>query len=66
MLEEVENSLDSQKAVWLLFLAYSLHEDRQVMVVVQLFHFNLPLDRVRRTVLNLDRQITTIVEAAEL
>ena len=46
VLEEIEHSLNCQEAVWLLFLADTFHEDGQVMVIVQLFHFNLPLDRV--------------------
>ena len=35
-------------------------------MIVELLHLDLPLDFVRRAVLNLDRQISAIVEAAEL
>lgn len=35
-------------------------------MVVKLFNLDLPLDFVRRAVLNLDRQISAVVEAAEL
>ena len=35
-------------------------------MIVELLHLDLPLNFVRRAVLNLDRQISAIVEAAEL
>jgi hypothetical protein len=36
------------------------------MMVVELFHLNLPRDFVRRAVLNLDGQISAVVETTEL
>ena len=64
--EEVEDTLHSEEAVRVLLLTDTLHEDRQVVMIVELLHLDLPLDFVWRAVLNLDRQISAIVEAAEL
>ena len=44
----------------------SLHEDGQIMMVVELVHLNLPCNLVGGAMLNLDGQVSTIVEAAEL
>ena len=66
MVQQVKNTLDGEEAVWLLLLADALHEDGQVVMVVQLVHLDLPSDLVRGSVLNLDWQIATIVEATEL
>ena len=40
------NTLDGEEAVWLLLLADALHEDGQVVMVVQLIHIDLPCDLV--------------------
>ena len=66
MLEEIKDTLDSEESVWVLLLADSLHEDGEVVMVVELVHLNLPRNLVGGAVLNLDGQISTIVEAAEL
>lgn len=64
--EQIEDTLDSKESVWVLLFTDSLHEDGEVVMVVELVHLNLPCNLVGRAVLNLDGQISTIVEAAEL
>lgn len=64
--EQIEDTLDSKESVWVLLFTDSLHEDGEVVMVVKLVHLNLPRNLVGRAVLNLDGQISTIVEAAEL
>ena len=64
--EQIEDTLDSEESVWVLLLTDSLHEDGEVVMVVELVHLNLPRNLVGGAVLNLDGQISTIVEAAEL
>ena len=49
-----------------MLLSDTLEEDGQVMVVVELLDFNLPIDTVLRTVLNSDGEIAAIVESTEL
>ena len=66
MSEEIEDTLDSEESVWVLLLTDSLHEDGEVVMVVELVHLDLPRNLVWRAMLNLDGQISTIVEAAEL
>mmetsp|Transcript_51705 Transcript_51705/g.83892 ORF Transcript_51705/g.83892 Transcript_51705/m.83892 type:complete len:283 (+) Transcript_51705:142-990(+) len=64
--EEIENSLHGQKPVRILLLSKPVKEDRQVMVIVQLIYVHLPLNLVlRSSVLNLNRQISPVVEAPE-
>lgn len=66
MLQEVEDTLHGEEPVWVLFLTDSLHEDGEVVMVVELSDFNLPCNPVGVAVLDLDGQVTTVVEAAEL
>ena len=66
VLEQIEDTLDCKESVWFLLLADSLHEDGEVVMVVELVHLNLPRNLVWGAMLNLDGQISTIVEAAEL
>ena len=65
-LEEVEDSLDSEESVRVLLLANSLHEDGQVVMIVKLGDFDFPGNFVGLTMLNLNWQISTIVETTEL
>ena len=58
--------MDSEESVGVLLLTDALHEDGEVMMVVKFVHLNLPCNLVGRTMLNLNRQISTIIEAAEL
>lgn len=66
VVKEIKDTLNSKESVWVLLLADSLHEDGKVMMVVKLANIDLPLDFVGRSVLNLDGEISTVVEAAEL
>jgi hypothetical protein len=43
----------------------TLEENGQVMVIVKLLDLNLPIDTVLGTVLNGNREITSIVETSE-
>ena len=52
--EQIANTLDGKESVRILFLTDALHEDRQVVMVVQLAHLNLPGNLVGGTVLNLN------------
>ena len=66
VLEQIEDTLDSKESVWVLLFADSLHEDGEIMMVVELVHLNLPRNLVGGAMLNLDGQVSTVVEAAEL
>ena len=66
MLEEIKDTLDSEESVWVLLLTDALHEDGEVVMVVELVHLNLPRNLVGGAVLNLDEEISTPVEATEL
>ena len=66
VVEKVKNALAREEAVRLLLLTDALHEDGQVVMVVELLNFNLPGNSVRRAVLDLDRQISAVVETTEL
>ena len=58
--------MNSKESVGLLLLTDSLKENWEVVMVVELENIYFPCDFVLRTVLNLDGEITTIVEASEL
>ena len=60
------DTLDGKESVGVLLLADTFHEDGEVVMVVELVDLNLPGDLVGGAVLNLDGQVTTVVEAAEL
>ena len=66
MLEEIKDTLDSEESVWVLLLTDALHEDGEVVMVVELVHLNLPCNLVGGAVLDLDGEISTPVEATEL
>lgn len=44
VLEHVKRSLDCKETVWLLLFAQAIKKDGEVVVVIQLFDVNLPLD----------------------
>ena len=58
--------MDGKESVGVLLLTDALHEDGEVVMVVKFVHFNLPCDLVGHAVLNLNGQVSTVVEAAEL
>ena len=58
--------MDGKESVGVLLLTDALHEDGEVMMVVKFVHLNLPCNLVGRTMLNLNGEISTIIEAAEL
>jgi len=64
--EQVKDTLDGKESVGILLLADTFHEDGEVVMVVELVHLNLPSNLVGGAVLNLDGQISTVVETAEL
>ena len=55
--EQVVHALDRQEPVWVLLLADALHEDWQVVMVVELLDLNLPCDPVGEAVLDLDGHV---------
>jgi len=65
-LEHVENALDGQEAVGVLFLTNALEENGEVVVVVKLHDVDLPLDFVLGAVLDGDGQVASVVETPEL
>ncbi len=66
-LHHVVNSLGCEEAVGLLDLAEAIKEDGEVMVEVKLFDSYLPSDTVvNSSMVNLDREISTLIESAEL
>ena len=58
--------MDGKESVGVLLLTDALHEDGEVMMVVKFVHLNLPCNLVGRTMLNLNGEISTVIEAAEL
>lgn len=65
LVEHIENSLDGKESVWVLLLSNSLEEDGQIVMVIQLLDFNLPVDAVLGTMLNGNGEITSVIEASE-
>ena len=58
--------MDSKESVGVLLLTDALHEDGEVMMVVKFVHLNLPCNLVGGAMFNLNGQVSTIIEAAEL
>jgi len=58
--------LDGKESIWVLHLADTLHEDGQVVMVVELGNFNFPCNLVRGSVLNLNGEISAVIETTEL
>jgi len=58
--------LHSEETVWVTFLSDALHEDWEIVVIIELANLDLPLDLVAWSVLNLDGEVSTIIESAEL
>jgi hypothetical protein len=65
LFEHVEDSLHSQKSVWVLLFSDAFEEDRQIMVVIELLDLNFPVNSVLRSVFNSNRQIPSVVESSE-
>jgi hypothetical protein len=65
LLEHVKDTLDGEESIWVLLFADTLEENRQVMVIIKLLDLDLPVDTVLGTVLNGNREITSIVETSE-
>ena len=66
MLEEVKDTLAGEEAVGLLLLTDALHEDGEVVMVVELGNFDFPCNLVRGSVLNLNGEISAVIETTEL
>merc|ERR1712151_1296673 len=67
VLQHVEHALHREESVGLLLFAQAVKEDGQVMVVVQLLNLDLPADAVvNAAMLDLNGQVSALVEAAEL
>lgn len=66
LFKHIKYSLHSEESVWVHFFTDTLEEDWQVMMIVQLLDFDLPVDLVLWAVLNCNWQISSVVEEAEL
>ena len=66
VLKQVHDALHREEPVGVLLLADALHEDGQVVMVVELGDFDFPRDLIGRAMLDLDGQIAAIIEATEL
>ena len=66
LLEHVKDTLDGEESVWVLLFTNTLEENRKVMMVVELLDLNFPVNSVLRTMLNGNREISTVVETTEL
>ena len=67
MLQQVEGALDGQEAVGVLFLADSVKENREHVVVVEVGDALLPFDLVAGTgVVELDGQVAAVVVPSEI
>ena len=65
-LKHIENALNSKESVGVHLFTDAFKEDWQVVMIVELLNFDLPLDLVLRTMLNCNWEITSIVEESEL
>ena len=65
LLKHIENSLDCKESVGILLFSDTLKEDWEVMVIVKLLNFNLPVYLKLWSVLDGDWKVTAVVEAAE-
>lgn len=65
LFKHIKYTLYSQESIWVHLFTDTLEEDWQVMMIVQLLDFYLPVDLVLRTVLNCNWQISSVVEEAE-
>jgi len=66
LLEHVEGALDGEETVRVRLLAEALEENGQVVVIVKLGYLNFPSNPVLRSMLDRNRQVTSIVKIAEL
>jgi len=66
LFEHIEDTLDCKEAVWVLLFSNAFEEDGQVMMVIKLLDFNLPIDLVLWAMLNGYWEVTSIVETTEL
>jgi len=64
-LEHVERSLYGEEPVWVLLLTDTLEEDWKVVVVVQGHNVDLPEELVGGTVVNSNREISSVIETSE-
>lgn len=58
--------MHGKETVWVLLLADALEENGQIMMVIELLDFNLPVDSVLGAVLDGDGKVSAVVEATEL
>ena len=65
LFEHIKDTLHCEEPVWVLLLSDALEEDGQVMMVVKLLNFNLPVDLVLRAMLNGNWEIASVVESSE-
>lgn len=64
-LKHVKDTLNSEESIWVLLFTNSLEENGQVMVIVKLLDFNLPVDTVLGTMLNGNGKVASVVETSE-
>ena len=64
--EHVVDALHGKEAVRVGHLTDAFEEDGQVVMVVKLVHLNFPCNLLWRAVLDLNGQISAVVESAEL
>jgi len=58
--------LDGKESIWVLHLADTFHKDGEVVMVVELGNFDFPCNLVRGSVLNLNGEISAVIETTEL
>ena len=66
LFKHVKGSLNGQEAVRVCLLSDPFHEDRQVVMVVQLGYIDLPVNSVVPAMLDGDGKVSAVVKAAEL
>ena len=66
LFKHVESSLDREESIWFLLLADSFKEDREVVMVVKGHDVDFPEEFVLWAVVDGDREISSVVETAEL
>jgi hypothetical protein len=66
LLKHIKDSLNSQEAIGILFFSDALEKNWEIVVVVKLLDFYLPVDPKLRTMFYGNRQIAPIIESSEL
>lgn len=66
LFEHIEYALHCKETVWIHFFANPFEENGQVVMIVQLLNFDLPIDSILRTVFYRNGQVAAVIKESEL